>query len=127
MPPIAQDNVAVVSFVKSHSPGDVFSIKGSPHQVYYNASDASGNSGSCSFRVRVTFAKALATIGTASVDIGVISPVLVFDDTLGGGVASWIFIDGKNGTVPGFQENLGKSNNILFHLNVSNAERQRFE
>jgi gliding motility-associated-like protein len=51
-PPMASDNCAISSTAATHAPGSIFPI--GTTTVLYSATDATGNTGTCSFTVQVT-------------------------------------------------------------------------
>ena len=54
--PVATDNCTLVSFVSTHNPGDIFPV--GTTTVTYTATDAAGNTATCSFDVTVVDAEA---------------------------------------------------------------------
>lgn len=61
-PPQAVDNVGVSQMLASHSPGDQFSVDGSPHLVTYTAVDHAGLRSVCQFDVVVGYTPSIWTV-----------------------------------------------------------------
>ena len=126
--PTATDNVEVRTLERSHAPGAVFSVAGSPHEVTYYAEDTSFNSASCTFLVIVDFER-VPLQSAFEVEFEDIASHASYSVDLGAGVVQNTYVDqvlspaNRDPRFYSFSGSVFDANTIALSLQPSDGER----